>query len=116
MCLPSLQGTRHAAFCHTRPCGFVHQGQSCNGNMATFLPRAYLRALPVYLPVYFLPAILVHRRRLLDTKAGPEILGKVGTCCIAASAGFGAVSTGLSSRCLWITLLQCNPPGSHWLA
>lgn len=46
--------------------------------MLDFIPKAYLRALPVYLPVYFLPAILVHRKRLLDDKAGPKILGKVG--------------------------------------
>ena len=75
--LPSLQGTPHEEFCHTRPCGFIHKGHSCNTNVLTFLPQAYARALPVYLPVYFLPAILVHRKRLLDTKAGLQILGKV---------------------------------------
>ena len=75
--LSALEGTRHEDFCHTRPCGFLHPGRGCNANMAVFLPRAYARALPVYLPVYFLPALLVHRRRLLDAKAGPKILGKV---------------------------------------
>lgn len=43
------------------PCGWMHEGQSCTGNALRFLPGAYLRALPVYLPVYVLPAILVHR-------------------------------------------------------
>ncbi len=44
------------------PCRWMHEGQSCNGNALAFFPGAYLRALPVYLPVYVLPAILVHRR------------------------------------------------------
>ena len=31
------------------------------------------RALPVYLPVYLFPALLVHRKRLLDPKLAPDI-------------------------------------------
>ena len=31
------------------------------------------RALPVYLPVYLFPALLVHRKRLLDPKRAPDI-------------------------------------------
>ena len=75
--LAALQGTPQEDFCHSRPCGFLHAGHSCNDNSLHFFPRAYARALPVYLPVYLLPAILVHRKRLLDGKAGPQILGKV---------------------------------------
>ena len=36
----------------------------CNENALRFLPAAYLRALPVYLPVYLLSGLLVHRRAL----------------------------------------------------
>ncbi|KAK9808239.1 hypothetical protein WJX73_002479 [Symbiochloris irregularis] len=84
--LKSLADTRHADFCRTRPCSFVHPDRGCNENLIAFLPAAYARALPVYLPVYFLPAILVHRRRLLDSKAGPEILAKVGLGALRSSA------------------------------
>lgn len=31
------------------------------------------RAIPVYLPVYVFPALLVHRKRLLDPKLAPDI-------------------------------------------
>ncbi len=31
------------------------------------------RALPVYLPVYVVPALLVHRKRLLNPKLAPDI-------------------------------------------
>lgn len=50
--LRALQGTPHAAFCGTIPCGFLHPGQSCPSALATFLPQAYLRALPVYVVGY----------------------------------------------------------------
>jgi len=31
------------------------------------------RAIPVYLPVYVFPALLVHRKRLLNPKLAPDI-------------------------------------------
>jgi len=43
----------------------VHGNQSCTGHVFTFLLQAYLRALPVYLPVYLIPALIVHRKGLL---------------------------------------------------
>lgn len=52
------------------PCDWAHPGTTCDGNAARFFPGAYARALPVYLPVYVLPALLVHRKRLLTP--GPE--------------------------------------------
>ena len=39
----------------------AHPGVSCNENALRFVPAAYLRALPVYLPVYLLSGLLVHR-------------------------------------------------------
>ena len=45
----------------TQPCEWAHEGETCSYAAAKFFPGAYLRALPVYLPVYILPAILVHR-------------------------------------------------------
>jgi hypothetical protein len=58
----------------------------------SFLPRAYLRALRVYLPVYLIPAILVHRQRLLQKPL--DIGGKV-------AAGIARSSLFLS---LYVTL------------
>ena len=45
----------------THPCEWAHEGETCSYAAFKFFPGAYLRALPVYLPVYVLPAILVHR-------------------------------------------------------
>lgn len=43
----------------------VHGDQSCSGHVVSFLYQAYRRALPVYLPVYLIPALIVHRQDLL---------------------------------------------------
>ncbi|KAL2971089.1 hypothetical protein AAZX31_15G174300 [Glycine max] len=47
------------------PCSIVHGNQSCSGHILSFLVQAYQRALPVYLPVYLIPALIVHRKGLL---------------------------------------------------
>ncbi|KAL3143001.1 hypothetical protein ABBQ38_003280 [Trebouxia sp. C0009 RCD-2024] len=69
----SLQHTRFKTYQGTCPCEVLHPGQSCDTFMLNFFPGAYLRALPVYLPVYLFPALLVHRKRLLDPKLAPDI-------------------------------------------
>lgn len=43
-------------------CDLLGPGHSCDRHFLGFLPTAWARALPVYLPVYLLPAILVHRQ------------------------------------------------------
>ena len=35
------------------------------------------RALPVYIPVYLVPALLVHRKALMDPKKAPDIARRV---------------------------------------
>ena len=42
----------------------VHGNQSCSSHVLSFLIQAYKRALPVYLPVYLIPALIVHRQGL----------------------------------------------------
>ncbi|KAK3033905.1 hypothetical protein RJ639_033540 [Escallonia herrerae] len=42
----------------------IHGNQSCGGHFLSFLLQAYKRALPVYLPVYLIPALIVHRQGL----------------------------------------------------
>ncbi|KAL9255240.1 hypothetical protein AKJ16_DCAP02493 [Drosera capensis] len=51
------------------PCSIVHGNQSCGGHFFSFLIEAYKRALPVYLPVYLIPALIVHRRGLLNKQS-----------------------------------------------
>ncbi|KAL4452113.1 hypothetical protein ABPG75_007775 [Micractinium tetrahymenae] len=75
--LAALAGTELAGFRSTIPCGFLHPGQACTQHTASFFPGAYLRALPVYFPVYVVPAILVHRKRLLQPNKAPQLWRKV---------------------------------------
>lgn len=42
----------------------IHGNQSCGGHIISFFIQAYKRALPVYLPVYLIPALIVHREGL----------------------------------------------------
>ncbi|KAG9451524.1 hypothetical protein H6P81_011489 [Aristolochia fimbriata] len=92
------------------PCSIVHGNQSCTGHIFSFLLQAYQRALPVYLPVYLIPAFIVHRQDLL--KQPSRILGKslIGT---ARSSLF--LSVYCSSAWMWTCLFfrifkRCNIP------
>ncbi|CAI5485679.1 unnamed protein product, partial [Closterium sp. Naga37s-1] len=44
---------------------FLHPGGWCGWHFLSFLPAAYMRAVPVYVPVYLVSALLVHRSSLL---------------------------------------------------
>jgi hypothetical protein len=59
--LHALHGTPWQTSASTTPCHFWHAGHSCSGHVLSVMPPTYLRALGVYLPVYLLPALLVHR-------------------------------------------------------
>ncbi|XP_078433250.1 uncharacterized protein LOC144704639 [Wolffia australiana] len=48
------------------PCQIIHGNLSCTWHALSFLVQAYGRALPVYLPVYLVPALIVHRQDLLE--------------------------------------------------
>ncbi|CAD6209942.1 unnamed protein product [Miscanthus lutarioriparius] len=56
------------------PCSIVHGNQSCTGHVFSFLLQAYGRAVPVYVPVYLVPALVVHRQHLM--KRPYSIIGK----------------------------------------
>jgi hypothetical protein len=73
--LPPLAKTPHLHTCSRVPCHFLHPGQGCYSHAAAQLPPAYGRALAVYLPVYLVPAALVHRHKLLQKPK--DILPKV---------------------------------------
>ncbi|KAK9806740.1 hypothetical protein WJX72_001016 [[Myrmecia] bisecta] len=83
--LKLLQHTDLRDFHARIPCGILHPGQTCNQHFASFLPEAYLRALPVYLPVYFLPAILVHRKHLIQKETAAKIWRRVGLGVLRSS-------------------------------
>ncbi|XP_015885405.2 uncharacterized protein LOC107420855 isoform X1 [Ziziphus jujuba] len=92
------------------PCTIVHGDQSCSGHFLSFLIQAYKRALPVYLPVYLIPALIVHRTGLL--KRPSMILGK-GLFGTARSSLF--LSVYCASAWMWTCLLfwifkRCNIP------
>ncbi|XP_062097300.1 uncharacterized protein LOC133803321 isoform X2 [Humulus lupulus] len=92
------------------PCSIVHGNQSCSSHVISFLIQAYKRALPVYLPVYLIPALIVHRQDLL--KRPYTILGK-GLLGTARSSLF--LSVYCSSAWMWTCILfrifkKCNIP------
>ncbi|XP_028771807.1 uncharacterized protein LOC114729035 [Neltuma alba] len=92
------------------PCSIIHENQSCGGHFLSFLLEAYKRALSVYLPVYLLPALLVHRQGLVKRPYTILAKGLVGT---ARSSLF--LSAYCSSAWMWTCLLfrilrRCNIP------
>ncbi|KHG21254.1 Transmembrane protein [Gossypium arboreum] len=92
------------------PCSMVHGNKSCRAHAITFLIEAYKRALPVYLPVYLIPALIVHHQGLF--KRPCTILGK-GIVDIARSSLF--LATYCTSAWMWTCILfgflrRCSIP------
>ncbi|ONI35116.1 hypothetical protein PRUPE_1G517000 [Prunus persica] len=92
------------------PCSIVHGDQSCSAHIISFLVQAYKRALPVYLPVYLIPALIVHRQDLLKRHYSILLKGLLGT---ARSSLF--LSVYCSSAWAWTCFLfrifrRCNIP------
>ncbi|CAJ2644758.1 uncharacterized protein LOC123911367 isoform X1 [Trifolium pratense] len=92
------------------PCTIVHGNQSCSGHIVSFLIQAYKRALPVYLPVYLIPALIVHRKGLLKRPFTILAKGLIGT---ARSSLF--LSVYCASAWMWTCFLfrlfkRCNIP------
>lgn len=92
------------------PCTIVHGNQSCSGHIISFLIQAYKRALPVYLPVYLIPALIVHRKGLLQRPYTILAKGLIGT---ARSSLF--LSVYCASAWMWTCFLfrifkRCNVP------
>ncbi|XP_058751146.1 uncharacterized protein LOC131624204 isoform X2 [Vicia villosa] len=92
------------------PCSIVHGNQSCGGHVISFLGQAYKRALPVYLPVYLIPALIVHRKGLLQRPF--TILTKV---LIGTARSSLFLSVYCTSAWMWTCFLfrifkRCNIP------
>jgi len=84
--LAALRGTLHENFTGSMPCDIIHPGKTCTVHALTFFPEAYLRALPVYLPVYAIPAALVHRGKLLAPETRNELWLKMALGALRSSA------------------------------
>ncbi|XP_039070180.1 transmembrane protein 135 homolog [Hibiscus syriacus] len=92
------------------PCSMIHGNKSCGTHAVTFLIEAYKRALPVYLPVYLIPALIFHRQGLF--RRPYRILGK-SIVDISRSSLF--LSTYCTSAWIWTCMLfrssrKCNIP------
>ncbi|KAA8538086.1 hypothetical protein F0562_027694 [Nyssa sinensis] len=92
------------------PCSIIHGDQACGAHVVSFLIQAYKRALPVYLPVYLIPALIVHRQGLWKKPKTILAKGLLGT---ARSSLF--LSMYCSSAWMWTCLLfrlfkRCNIP------
>ncbi|GAB4820265.1 hypothetical protein N2152v2_007311 [Parachlorella kessleri] len=83
--LDALKGTPHQDFCSSIPCSFWHPGHTCATHIPSYWPMAYLRALPVYLPVYLIPALFVHRRALVNPSTAPQIWKKLAAGILRSS-------------------------------
>lgn len=83
--LAALAGTECANFCGPTACPFLHPGQGCVQHAVTFFPASYLRSLPVYFPVYLIPAIMVHRKKLVQPGTAPELWRKLAVGVLRSS-------------------------------
>ncbi|KAK8941967.1 hypothetical protein KSP40_PGU015981 [Platanthera guangdongensis] len=92
------------------PCTIVHGDQSCTRHVLSFLIQEYGRALPVYLPVYLIPALIVHRQGLL--KRPYTILAKTlfGTAKSSLFLSVYCASAWAWTCILFRTFDRCNIP------
>ncbi|WVZ20046.1 hypothetical protein V8G54_007368 [Vigna mungo] len=81
------------------PCSIVHGNQTCTGHIFTFLLQAYQRALPVYLPVYLIPALIVHRKGLLKRPSTILTKGLLGTARSSLFLSVYCASAWIFKRC-----------------
>ncbi|XP_047089695.1 uncharacterized protein LOC124701646 isoform X1 [Lolium rigidum] len=92
------------------PCSIVHGNQSCTGHFISFLLQAYGRAVPVYIPVYLVPALVVHRQDLM--KRPYTIMGKslLGTARSSLFLSMYCASAWAWTCFLFRTFEKCNTP------
>ena len=95
----------------THPCEWAHEGETCTYSAFKFFPGAYLRALPVYLPVYVLPAILVHRYILSSSACHSDSV----ICTLSAASCSVCDSAATECLCLSKRGMVCFTMLSCWL-
>jgi hypothetical protein len=92
------------------PCSIIHGSEACGSHGLSFLIQAYKRALPVYLPVYLIPALIVHRQGL--KKRPLTILGKglFGTARSSLFLSLYTTSAWVCTCVLFRLFNRCNIP------
>ncbi|XP_020672386.1 uncharacterized protein LOC110092254 isoform X1 [Dendrobium catenatum] len=91
-------------------CSIIHGNQSCTRHLVSFFVQEYGRALPVYLPVYLIPALIVHRRGLV--KRPYTILAKslIGTAKSSLFLSVYCASAWAWTCVLFRSFKRCNIP------
>ncbi|XP_027148859.1 uncharacterized protein LOC113749358 [Coffea eugenioides] len=92
------------------PCSIVHGKQACEAHFVSFLLQAYKRALPVYLPVYLFPALIVHRQGLLKRPFSILARGLLGTFRSSLFLSMYCASAWMWTCLLFRLLKRCNVP------
>ena len=95
--LRALRDTPHAPTPVRLPCDFLGPGSApcprhhCLAHAVAEVPGAFARALPVYLPVYLVPAVLVHRTKLFNLSHAKSVLSKALLGAVRSAAFMGAL-------------------------
>ncbi|KAJ7567433.1 hypothetical protein O6H91_02G146800 [Diphasiastrum complanatum] len=91
------------------PCTIIHGNEQCLMHFLVFLGQAYLRSLPVYLPVYLAPALVVHRQGLFRRPL--TILAKtlIGTARSSLFLATYCASAWIWSCIIFRTAGTCSP-------
>ncbi|KAK8952285.1 hypothetical protein KSP39_PZI003466 [Platanthera zijinensis] len=88
----------------------VHGNQTCTGHFITFLIQAYGRALPVYLPVYLIPALIVHRQGLVKRHYTILVKSLIGTARSSLFLSLYCTSAWAWTCSLFRIFERCNIP------
>ena len=101
------------------PYRLILQDQTLASHFVEFWLRGYLRALPVYLPVYVVPALLVHRKAFLDPKKElwkKTLKGMARSSAFLASYCSFAWSAAAGSAWVMSPVAGTRAFGGKWLA
>eukprot|EP00249_Psilotum_nudum_P004941 c18447_g1_i1 orf=307-2004(-) len=91
------------------PCMMVHGDRHCISHFFWFLCHACFRSLPVYIPVYLVPAVIVHRQGLLKKPLSILLKTAVGAVRSSLFLSTYCASAWLWTCCLFRATGRCNP-------
>lgn len=83
--LSALEGTPMAGRRVRTAAQFAHPREGTLAHAVRFVPGGIRRALPIYVPVYVVPALLLYRSRLLRPRTLAALLPKLGTSIFRSS-------------------------------
>eukprot|EP00249_Psilotum_nudum_P010784 c22767_g1_i1 orf=1055-1951(+) len=91
-------------------CKIIHGNDGCISHFFRFLAEAYIRALEVYIPVYLIPAIIVHRQALLQKNNDSLLKTALGTARSSLFLSVYCASTWLWTCALCRVIGKCSCP------